>query len=204
MYETSWTEITMSKHLCLHLRRSAERRRLTKEKLPSQEKLIKGKSVGTWHGCKKMNLSQFLGKENRRTLYVCQQLRRLRLSCRERYTVICVPIHPATVPIQSVMVRLARRGFQHCVVYCLLLPVLAYFAGMGIFRLPPEFWLFDGPRGHSQHHLNLQRKFVWVYIHVYYNCQLQVPCTPAAIVSAILSLLPLSWFGSDEYHLKMA
>ena len=35
-----------------------------KKKLPSQEKLIKGKTVGTSHGSKKMYRFRFLGKEN--------------------------------------------------------------------------------------------------------------------------------------------
>ena len=31
---------------------------------------------------------------------------------------VCIPIRPVTVPIWSVTVHLARKGFQHCVVYC--------------------------------------------------------------------------------------
>ena len=48
----------------------------------------------------------------------------------KRRTVVCVPIWPVMVPIKSVMAHLARRGFQHCVVYCVLPPMLVYFAVM--------------------------------------------------------------------------
>ena len=54
-----------------------------------------------------------------------------------RRTTVCVPIQPGTVsiwlvtaPIQLVA-HAARKGFKHCVVYCLLPPTL-YFAGLGL------------------------------------------------------------------------
>ena len=57
------------------------------------------------------------------------------IDLRERRTVVCVPIRPVTalirsvtVPIQSVTVCLARRGFQHSVLYCLLSPTVVHFA----------------------------------------------------------------------------
>ena len=50
---------------------------------------------------------------------------------------VVVPIRPVVVPIRSVTVRMARRGFQHCVVHCLLPPTLVYFAVMqpGLFSV---------------------------------------------------------------------
>ena len=84
-----------------------------------------------------------LGRKTRRTLNVCRRLHRLwqRSIYRVRRTVVCVPIRPVTVPIrpvmvpersgtvpiQSVRVHLAKRGFQDCVVYCLLPPALVNF-----------------------------------------------------------------------------
>ena len=41
---------------------------------------------------------------------------------------VTVLIRSVTVPIPSVAVHLAKRGFQHCVVYCLLPLTLVYFA----------------------------------------------------------------------------
>ena len=78
-----------------------------------------------------------LERKNQRILNACHRLHKLwiwyRLIYRERHTVVCVPIWPVTVPIQSdmvpiqlVMVNLERQGFQHCVVYHLLPPTLVY------------------------------------------------------------------------------
>ena len=86
--------------------------------------------------------------------------------------------------------------------------------GMGIFRLSPEFRLFDGPRGRSRDSSKYWEKvFTCVYVHrelltcvyvhrelltcvyvhrelltcVYVHRELLTPCAPAAIMSAILS-----------------
>ena len=64
-YETSPREVTGRKRLCSHLRWSAEKHfeDWQKEKLPSQKKLIKGKTVGTSLCSKKMYRFWVLGKE---------------------------------------------------------------------------------------------------------------------------------------------
>ena len=50
---------------------------------------------------------------------------------------VTVLIGSVMVLIRPVTVHLARRGFQHCVVYCLLPPVVVYFAVLqpGLFRV---------------------------------------------------------------------
>ena len=51
--------------------------------------------------------------------------------------VSCSTIQKVMVPMRSVTVHLARRGFQHCVVYCLLPPTLVYFTVLrpGLFKV---------------------------------------------------------------------
>ena len=92
--------------------------------------------------------SSFSERKNQRTVNVCQRLHRFKLKIdlprkaycslcthtdyrliyHERHSVVCVPILPITVQIQSVVVHLVRMGFQGCIVYCLLPPTMVYFA----------------------------------------------------------------------------
>ena len=107
------------------------------KKLPSHEKLIRGKLFELRIAQRKCIGSGVFGRKNRRTIInVCRRLHGLiRSIYRERLTEVCVPIRPVTalirsaaIPMRSVTVHMARRGFQDCVVYCLLPPTLVYFA----------------------------------------------------------------------------
>ena len=79
---------------------------------------------------KKKYQFQFLGKEKLSNALCILATTLRRLIYHERCTVI-------SVPTQSVMVHLARRGFEESVVYCLLPPTLVYFAVMqtGLFSV---------------------------------------------------------------------
>ena len=63
--ETSQTEITMKKRLCTQLRHFGD---WPKKMLPSQEKFIKGKTVGTSRSSKKLYWFRFLGKEKSKNI----------------------------------------------------------------------------------------------------------------------------------------
>ena len=115
------------------------KRNRLREKLP-ELRMARRKCIG----------SGYLGKKSGRTLNVCWRLHRLIDLQPKVYCSLCtdmassvlicpvmVPIRSVTVLIWSVMVHLTRRCFQHCLAYCLLPPMLVYFALMqpGLFSV---------------------------------------------------------------------
>ena len=131
----------MEETMCSHLRQSAERHfeDWPKKRLPSQEKLIKEKTVGTLHGSKKMYWLSFFGRGRKKTKNsqcvsaIAQTLVEIDLPgkayCSLRtYTASYDTNKPVRALIRSVTVHLANKGLPNCTVYCLLHPRLVYFA----------------------------------------------------------------------------
>ena len=113
--------------------------RLTKEKASVAREIDKGKTCLNFAWLKE-NVSVLIsweGKTEEHSMCVgnCIDSDSVWFSAKGALYVVCVPIWPVTVPIGSVTVpkwlgpvHLARRGFQHCIEYCLLPPMLVYFA----------------------------------------------------------------------------
>ena len=99
-------------------------RRLTKQKATLARETERGKNCWNYAWFEE-NVSvpvSWEGKHEEHSMCVSESIDSDNRSIyRERSTVVCVPI-------RSVTVHPARKGFQECVVFCQLRPTLVYFA----------------------------------------------------------------------------